>query len=155
VTGTPARVPGARRLYVRMPNWIGDVVMATPTIRALKAAYPEASITLGMRAWSAETLSGWDEVDATWVVPEGEANPFGGLFPYVRKLKEARFDVAILLTNSFGTALGPALAGIPTRVGYDGDLRGPLLSRRIPKRLRKTPQPTPALYARIAEAVGA
>ncbi len=142
------------RVYVRMPNWVGDVVMATPAVRALRTALPHARITLGMRGWSAATLSGYDAVDEIWTLDRGESRPFGGLGAYVARLKAARFDAAILLTNSFGTAIGPMLARIPVRAGYAGDGRSLLINRRVPKALRIPPQPMPVLYARVLAAAG-
>lgn len=142
------------RVYVRMPNWVGDVVMATPFLRAVRAAWPAARVTLGLRGWSAATLAGTRLADELWTLDRGESRPFGGLGDYVRRLRAGRFDVALLLTNSLGTALAPALARIPVRAGYDGDGRYPLLTHRVPKRLRLPPQPMPELYARVHEAVG-
>ena len=114
---TPARV------VVRAPNWLGDVVLSLPALRDLRAFYPGARISVLARPSVAALYDAVPEADA--VV---EAT---GL---VREIAVMRggFDLAVLLTNSFGTALAPALAGVSARWGYATDGRGFLLTRKAP-----------------------
>lgn len=120
------------RVLVVMPSWVGDVVMATPALRLLRESLPSSRITAMVRP-------GLDDV----LVGAGLVNDFvladaRGLFGPVhvaRSLNAHRFDAALLLTNSFSTALTARLAGIPVRVGFDRDWRRLLLTQplRVPR----------------------
>ncbi len=109
------------QIVVRAPNWLGDVVLSLPALRDLRAAYPAARLSVLARPGVAAIYEAVPEVDA--VV---EATSLGG---EVRALG-AGYELAVLLTNSFGTALASALAGIRERWGYSTDGRGFLLTRK-------------------------
>ncbi len=104
-----------RRILVRLPNWVGDAVMATPALRSLRAAYPEAWIGVEGRPALAGLLAGLPSFDA--FLPDASRSPLAR----VRALRAARVDVAVLLPDSPRAALAPFLAGIPQRVGYARD----------------------------------
>jgi heptosyltransferase-2 len=150
---TVSAAPAFERVYVRLPNWVGDVVMATPLLRALRDACPRARVVAGVRSFPARTLEGSPLLDETWILSRADETG-RGLWRYAARLRAARFDAALLLTNSFGTALGPRLAGVPIRAGYGGEGRGWLLNRVVPRALRLAPQPMPAIYARVGAAAG-
>jgi heptosyltransferase-2 len=110
------------RILVRAPNWIGDVVLSLAAVRDVRRNFPQARLEVLARPWVAELYQAIGEVDAV-----REAGRFRG---DVESLRGASFDTAILLTNSFGTALQVWLAGIPERWGYATELRSALLTRR-------------------------
>ncbi len=121
-----------RRLLVVLPNWVGDVVLATPALRALRHGLPHARITLLMRPHLEEILDGstlYDEV-CCWPTACGLWREWK-ILSLVRDLRCRRFDTAILLTNAFRSAWLAWRAGIRRRVGYARDGRGPLLTDRL------------------------
>lgn len=125
-----------RRLLVVMPSWVGDCVMATPALRALRDALPGALIGALVRPGLDELLAGIDTIDQFHAE---RATGMMGPKRVAQRLRMHRYDAAVLLTNSFSTALVTRLAGVPRRVGYDRDARGVLLTDRIaPKRRRDT-----------------
>lgn len=105
-----------QRIWVRAPNWLGDFVMATASFARLRAAFPDAHITAGMRAFLAPLANGTDWFDA--VVPTPRGGGLAGLWRQVRELRRRRCDLAIVLPNSPATGLVPFLAGVPVRLGY-------------------------------------
>ncbi len=115
-------------ILVRATNWVGDAVLSLPALRALRARYPEARITVLARPWMADVYrreSFCDEIltaSTAWLKRLAIA----------RELRGRRFDAAILLPNSFEAALAAWLAGIPRRIGYNRDGRGLLLTDPIP-----------------------
>jgi heptosyltransferase-2 len=111
------------------PNWLGDCVMALPVLWAIRRAHPEDPLSVLARGKFAGLFRA--ERSAATVLPRS------GLFRDVRRLRRERFAEAWLLPNSFRSALAPWLAGIPERIGYDTDFRGPLLTRRL-KEPRRT-----------------
>ncbi len=117
------------RLLVRAPNWIGDVVLSLPAVRDLRRSFPGARLSVLARPWVAELYRAVPEVD--------EIVPSRGHLADARALR-GRFDAAVLLPNSFATALVARLAGIPERWGYATDGRALLLSRscRVPAAVR-------------------
>ncbi len=125
---------GMSRLVVRAPNWLGDIVMALPAIAAVRAAHPDAQLALAAPAPFADICAAVPGVDA--VVPlRGSGIRAVGL--HAQALRAGGFDVAILFTNSFGSALAASRAGIAERWGYQRDWRRRLLTRAIAPRPRR------------------
>ncbi len=117
-----------RRLLVRAPNWLGDVVMSLPALRAVKQVAPGVHLTLALPPHLAELFAGAEDVDETLPVECGGHSvvKLGKLF------REGDFDSALLLPNSFGSALAVWLARVPRRAGFARDGRSWLLSDAIP-----------------------
>lgn len=126
----PARTPLAKplRLLVVCPSWVGDTVMATPALRALRRALPGAFIGALVRPGLDDLLAGTPLCDELHV--ERAAGMMGPK-RVAGRLRMRRYEAAALLTNSFSTALIARLAGIPRRFGYDRDGRGLLLTDRL------------------------
>lgn len=118
-------------LLLVLPSWVGDTVMAAPSIRALRAAQPyrNATITAYHRPGLSQLLLGSNLVDHFLAV--GHTSGFVGPFIESRLLRQRGFDSAILLPNSFRYALTVFLAGIPNRIGYARDGRSILLTRAL------------------------
>jgi heptosyltransferase-2 len=130
------------RIVVRAPNWLGDILMAVPAITAVRAAYPTAHLAIAAPAAFADVCATIPGVDGVVPLPGGGLRAIG---PHAQALKAGGFDLAILFTNSFATALAASRAGIAERWGYRRDLRGRLLTRAVPVRSRKTtPESTSA-----------
>lgn len=146
----------ARSLLISIPNWVGDVVMATAALSAIRRAYPHATITHLMRPYVAEVLANCDLADDQVFWP-GASSPTRTTFGLITDLRRRRFDLAILMTNSFRSAAVVRAAGARRRVGYARDARGWLLTDRLlPKRVGRKYVPVPALdyYNDLARAVG-
>lgn len=139
------------RLLVWLPNPLGDVVMATPALRALRRRYGDARITHVGRAVAKAVLSGSDLAD-DFVVD-------GGGMGLVRALRAGRYDLGVLFPNSFRTALLARLGGVGPLAGYARDGRGWLLKTKLaPARDaggRWKPVPTIDYYRDLVAAVGA
>ncbi len=145
-----------------MPSWLGDTVMATPTLRALRSLYGDARITALIRGGIKPILDGCPWVDRVVTVrSRRKGMPDGrrvGPVPLARRVAAGRFDMSVLLPNSFRVALLARMAGIPRRVGYDRDARGFLLTDRLLPRRDKgrfIPVPTRDYYLGIARYLGA
>ncbi|MCE5244890.1 MAG: lipopolysaccharide heptosyltransferase II [Syntrophobacteraceae bacterium] len=126
-----------RKILVRVPNWIGDAVMATPALSVIRASFPDARITLAANPVVAELFSHHPSCDEIAVFDKkGAHRGFLGSFRFSRELRSGGFDLAILLQNAMEAAILAAIAGIRLRAGYRSDGRGILLTHGIP--LRKT-----------------
>jgi heptosyltransferase-2 len=147
-----------KRLLVVLPNWVGDVVMATPVLAAMRDRFAAARIDYLARPYVSDLLDGcgWSEQVIPWP-KSSSVSSVPALVGLSRKLKSNRYDAAVLLTNSFRSGLVAWLAGIPRRVGYDRDGRGALLTDRL-RPLRSggdyVPVPMVPYYAALAERIG-
>lgn len=144
---------------ILLPNWIGDVVMATPALRALREHYgSDARLTGVMRPYVAEVLAGTDWLDETLTLNTRARPRWLNLWRHSRVLKQRRFDQLLLMTNSFSTGLLSWLGGARERVGFSSHGRGWLLTKKlyVPKQAGKAiPRSAIDHYLELATAVGA
>jgi heptosyltransferase-2 len=145
------------RIGVFLPNWVGDVVMATPVLRALrKLAGADGRLVGIMRPYVAEVLEGTRWLD-TQLIADKPASPFriadGGVYD---ALRAARLDRMVLLPNSFRSAWMAWRSGAPQRIGHAGQGRFLLLTKRLPRPRRADGSLLPTIegYLRLAEAAG-
>jgi heptosyltransferase-2 len=124
-----------RNILVRSPNWIGDAVMTTPAMGAIRAAFPDAEITVVANPSVAELLSPHPYCDDVIVFDrKGTHGSLGSFTRFCMQLRAKGFDLAILLQNAIEAAVMAYLARIPRRVGFGTDARGFLLSHSVPMR---------------------
>jgi len=120
------------RIGVFLPNWVGDVVMATPALRALRGRFADDGQVIGiMRPYVAEVLAGTPWMDQTIIYDRGSVRDMGRL---VRALRQAHLDTILLFSNSMTTALLSRFANVPRRIGHAMHGRGWLLTDRPPSR---------------------
>jgi heptosyltransferase-2 len=117
------------RVMVRATNWLGDAVMSLPAIRAVRGLFPQAYLAVVAKPWVADLYAHEKCIDR--VIPYA-AKTLGDKRAFAARLRNERFDGAILLQNAFDAALMAWMAGIPHRIGYRRDGRGILLTHAIP-----------------------
>lgn len=118
------------------PAWVGDMVMAQSLFKLLEQEYPDCRITVMAPDWTRPLLERMPEVDDTLPAPLGHGElQLGRRRRLGRALRPEAFTTAIILPNSFKSALIPFHAGIPRRIGWRGEWRNLLLSdcRRLDK----------------------
>ncbi len=127
------RAGAVQRILVRGTNWIGDAVLTTPALAALRAGFPKARISLLAKPVIGELLQSHPAVDEIILYRDpGPHAGLGGKFSLARQLSRGHYDLAILLQNAFEAAAITALAGILNRYGYATDGRSFLLTHRVP-----------------------
>lgn len=145
------------RLLIIAPNWVGDAVLATPALRAMRAGLTGTHIMVLARPAIAEVLSGTPFFDELLVYPTAPNGKRRGSWAIAADLRRTRFDAAVLMPNSFRSAWLTWLARIPRRIGYARDGRSVLLTDRlrpIKQGRRFAVESMLPYYARLAEAVG-
>lgn len=140
-----------------LPNWVGDLAMATPALRAIRRKHAGDRIVGILRPHLAEVLSGTHFLDEQiWHDPRGNHTALHTR-AVVAKLRAARLDAVLLFTNSLRTALLAYASGARRRIGYARNLRGWLLTDRLHHaRAGRKWLPAPVLddYLRLAYALG-
>lgn len=120
------------RILVKEVNWLGDIVMSLPALRALRKAFPKARLSVLIKKELASFFDGaaWIDEIIPYSLRKGLLKGFSDRRKIVSELKSRHFDLAVLLPNSFDSALWPAMARIPHRAGYARDARGLLLNHK-------------------------
>lgn len=124
--------PYYSKILIRSANWIGDAIMSTPTIRAIRRNFPGSHISILAKPWVAPLYKNNPDIDEI-LIYDAEKKHKGviGKFHLARDLNPYCFDLAILLQNAFEAALITFLAKIPNRLGYNTDARTLLLTHPI------------------------
>ena len=139
------------RVLVVAPNWIGDALMAQPLFARLHEKAPGLHVDVLAPEWVAAVVRRMPEVDNVIPVPfRHGALQLRSRWKIGRELRARGYAKAIVLPNTWKSALVPFFAGIPLRSGYVGESRYGLLNQLY----RKTGAPMPLHYARLAEAPG-
>jgi heptosyltransferase-2 len=142
------------KIAVFLPNWIGDAVMSTPTLRAVRQKFPQAEIVAVLRPYVAEVLAGLDLVDRQLLHDPRGTNRLNRGWRFALRLKRERFDLALLLPNSLRSGWLAWLSGAKKRVGFNRNGRGPLLTGRIEPKPKSKPHPVLDEYLRLAKHLG-
>jgi heptosyltransferase-2 len=119
------------KTLVRVSNWLGDAVMNTAAISAIRAQHPDGHLAVLAIPWVAEIFRHHPDVDDIIVYDrEGRDAGFRGAWSTARRVRAVGFDRAYVFPNSFSSAVIPFLARVPERIGYAGNGRSPLLTDR-------------------------
>jgi heptosyltransferase-2 len=120
------------KIIIRAANWVGDAIMTTPVIRAVRKNYPLAHITVLAKPWVVPVYETNPHVDEVMVYENSGRHKMGiGTLRLAGDIREKRFHLAVLMQNAFEAALLAFLARVPERLGYNTDARSLLLNRCI------------------------
>ncbi len=142
------------KIAIFAPNWIGDVVLATPAMRAVRRDFPNSEIVTVLRPYVADVLTGLDLCDRLMFHQPDGSLPEASGWRFISRLRKERFDIALLLPNSLRSAWLAWLSGAKRRIGFDRDTRGWLLTDRVPPRPRDVAYPVLDEYLRLTEQLG-
>jgi heptosyltransferase-2 len=161
----------AKEILVRAPNWVGDVVMATPAFRCIRENFADSHITLLIKKNLRGIIDGspWfdDVIELETKAGKSRNGSFsprkifsGNTKEYlglIQKLRQERFDLGFLFSNSFSSAFTVWLSGAKRRIGYRRDARSFLLTDGI-ERLSENGKFMPAYmgdyYLRLCTQLG-
>lgn len=112
-----------RLLVVLKPKFLGDAVMATPVLKALRSEFEDLHVL------APNHIKEMLREDAA---SDRFLNPEHGVLAGAARLRKMKFQIALIINRSFRSALTAALAGIPQRIGHNTEGRGLLLTSRVP-----------------------
>jgi heptosyltransferase-2 len=147
------------KVGVFLPNWVGDVVMATPALRALRRHFGKDATLIGiMKPHVGDVLAGTSWLNEVWSYDDQADDPGIRWRAVVHRMYRAKFDIVVLLVNSFLPALMTWLARSRERVGYVRYRRGYLLTLKLyppSKNGEWIPYPTLDYYLQLVYLLGA
>ncbi|WP_202944173.1 lipopolysaccharide heptosyltransferase II [Cellvibrio japonicus] len=125
----PASLKAIRTILIVGPAWIGDMMMAQSLFILLKRRNPQVKLHLLASAWTRPLVAAMPEIDEVIDMPFGHGQlDVMARYRLGKSLADRGYDQAILLPNSFKSALVPFFAGIPLRTGWRGEMRYGLLN---------------------------
>jgi heptosyltransferase-3 len=101
-------------------RYIGDVLLATPTVRAIKAARPDVRVTMMVNRGTEDVLSGNPDLDEIVVLDKGS---LAAQWRLIAGLRHRRFDTVIDLTDGDRSAFLSWISGAPVRIGFNDEHR--------------------------------
>ena len=140
------------KIVVRSPNWIGDAILSMPALASLPKNFPDAEIWVCASGWTKGIFDSLDWIKGT--IPLSNQYSLKNTRSDALELKKHAFDIGILFTNSFGSALLFSLANIPERWGYARDGRHFLLTKRVRTSLLDAPRHHLHYYLSLVSKLG-
>jgi len=120
------------RIMIRTTNWIGDAVMTTPALRAVRESFPDADITIVANPLVAQLFESHPDCDGVIVYDrKGKDRGLLGFLRFCARLRREHFDLSILFQNAIEAALIAFIAGVPKRLGYTHECRRLLLTHPV------------------------
>lgn len=145
------------KIGIMLPNWIGDVAMATPTLRALRQQFAEAQLIGVIRPYAADVLAGTPWLDKTLTWEHHGSGSTAKSWRMLWELRREKIDTWLVLRNSCSSALMARLSGARRVLGYAYPFRSLLLTDRLqPPRAGKKLLPISAVdyYLQLAQQLG-
>lgn len=147
--------PPPKNILLKMPNWLGDLVMATPTIADLRNRFPEAKITAMCQSNVAPLLIN----DPSLNEIESYKRPSGWIhriepFDMIQEIRRNEYDLGILFTHSFSSAWWFWRGHIKNRVGFACNLRSWMLTKAVPFPPNKATQHLVLTYKELLKPLG-
>ena len=109
-----------RKVLIIKLRYIGDVLLATPTVRAIKAARPDVRVTMMVNRGTEDVLSGNPDLDEIIVLDKGSLTAQSRL---IAGLRHRQFDTVIDLTDGDRSAFLSWVSGAPVRIGFNDEHR--------------------------------
>ncbi|MBM3208063.1 MAG: lipopolysaccharide heptosyltransferase II [Chlamydiae bacterium] len=144
-----------KNIIVRMPNWVGDMVMATPIISDLRKAFPDAKITAMCKNPLSELLEEDQEIDEVFCFNKTSLfSRHSDRRNILDKLQKGKYDLGILLTNSISTAWWFWQGKVENRIGFNTKGRSYFLTHPVefPENIKK--QHLVTTYKKLLEPLG-
>jgi heptosyltransferase II len=123
------RIASPQKIVVKEVNWLGDLVMSLPALRAIRRNFPDAHLSVLIKRELASFFDGAGWIDE--VIPYTVRRGVGGMLDRARIIADIRsrqFELAVLFPRSFEAAFWMTMAGVRERAGFIADARGPMLT---------------------------
>ena len=119
--------PVFSNLLIRVPNWLGDTLMATPAVSAAREMFPKARISILAKPARSVFWENFPGVSRVLTLDRGAV----GFWKCAAEIRKNKFDAALILPSSFSSAFLVFVAGVPERIGWSGEGRDFLLTSPV------------------------
>jgi lipopolysaccharide heptosyltransferase II len=137
------------KILVRLPNWLGDMVMSVGFMDQLPRFFPGAEVSVIAKKGIDELLPYFPQIKHQFIFSKEEYKGFSGLWRFGKKiLGQEKFDLFFCLPDSFSSAFMAYTTGAKKRIGYKKELREMLLTNTYskPKNIHRVEE-----YVRLLE----
>lgn len=121
----------AKNIIIRMPNWLGDLVMATPVIADVRKKYPNARITAMCQSNVAPLLKEDPHIDEILLFHRPSGWERRHSRHVIEQIRKGHYDLGILLTNSISSAWWFWRGKVEKRLGFKRQMRSALLNMGV------------------------
>lgn len=122
-----------KRILIRSTNWVGDSILTTPAVRAIRKNFPHSEITVLAKPWVVPVFEENPHVDRIMVYdPHDRHKGWLGKWRLVQEIRKQRFDLVILFQNALEAAIIAFFSHIAIRIGYNTDKRSMFLTHSVP-----------------------
>ncbi len=144
-----------QNILIRMPNWLGDAVMATPILADVRNKWPDAKITAMCQGSVCSLLIGNPYIDEifSFTCPN-EFLRRQKKRDLIERIRQGRYDLGILLPNSFSSAWWLWRGRVKRRIGFAADGRSLLLTKAIPFPKKRGQEHLVKTYKRLLDPLG-
>lgn len=143
-----------KRIVIRMPNWLGDAVMATPILKDIRSFYQNAHITVICHEAIGDLLEHSPSIDAFLLFSRKKKNERKEIKRIIETLRAGTFDLGVLLTNSFSSAWWFFRGNIRFSIGYARHYRSPLLHTAVEPSVKEERQHQVITYKELLVPLG-
>src|SRR5258708_20739568 len=119
--------PVFSNILVRVPNWLGDTMMSTPTVTEVRRLFPKAKLHILAKTVFTDFWKSFPGVDQFIPYEKG----LRGFTNTLSRLKKGKFDAVLILPTSFSSAFAAFVAKIPIRIGWSGEGRDLFLTHSV------------------------
>ena len=122
------------KILVRLPNWLGDMVMSIPFLEQLQKEYPDASVCMIVKKELEPLLPYFPTFSDTIIFSKSDYPGIAGVYRFGKKIRNKnQFDLFFSLPDSFSSALMGWASGSKERVGYSNEARSIFLTKSYKK----------------------
>ena len=121
------------KILVRLPNWLGDVVMSVAFIKSLRNQFPEAEIHVIIKKELSEIVALIKEIDTIHLFSKSEFNGLLGLLKFGKQFKSQKFDLFYCLPYSLSAAIISWASNAKIRIGFKNDFSSIFFTQSISK----------------------
>lgn len=117
-----------QNIVIRMPNWLGDMVMAAPAVQLLRQRFPQSKFTLICKKGLEGVLKTFEGEFEIIIFNKSEFKGLAGIWRFGKQLSLSKEDCFVCFPNSISSALMAYASGAGNRIGYANEFRGLLLT---------------------------
>ena len=151
MAGPVVQLPEGAKVLLRLHNWLGDVILATPALRALREARPDLRLTALVKPGAAAAVRGLPGLEEVLLL---EDTSLSGTWRRARELRGMGFAAVLIFPKGFREAALARMAGIPIRTGLDTDRRALLLTHPVPFTRKDWHEHHARQFAKVLEPLG-